>query len=154
MGPRPSRKFLIIAFAVVLLDQGSKYLVKTFLPPGTMLELIPGLFSLVHVNNTGVAFGLWANHSQTLRYLLSGVNLWAVLILFWLARKGTDKTALACGLIAGGALGNLIDRIRQGHVLDFLDFHWGPYHWPAFNLADSAITIGVFIMLLLSLRQD
>ncbi len=154
MAGSATSRFLGIALLVVILDQGSKYLLNQVLPPGTALELIPGVFTLVNVQNPGVAFGLFAEYGQMVRYLFSAVNFIAAVMLFWVARRSSPKVAVACGLVAGGAIGNLIDRLFRGRVSDFFDLHLGPYHWPAFNVADSAITIGVLLLLFFSLKQE
>ncbi len=147
-------RFLGVALLVIILDQGSKYLLNQLLPSGTVLEVIPGVFSLVNIQNPGVAFGLFAEYGQVVRYLFSAVNLIAALVLFWVARRSSSTVALACGLVAGGAVGNFIDRLFRGKVSDFFDLHIGPYHWPAFNVADSAITLGVLLLLFLSFKQE
>jgi signal peptidase II len=134
------------ALAVLALDQITKQLVVTRFPLYQSKPLISGFFNLVHVRNRGMAFGLmnrpgadWGN------LVLIGATLGAlVLLLFWFYKlKPEDMgTAYPLSLILGGAAGNLLDRVRLGEVIDFLDFHIGPYHWPAFNVADSAITVG------------
>ncbi len=147
--------FFVVAFFVLVLDQATKALLRSLVAPGGEIVVLPGVFSLVHVWNPGVAFGLLANHPEWARYLLSVVNLLAVFFLYYLVRAG--HSPLLCGLVAGGALGNLCDRLLYGRVFDFLDFHLGPYHWPAFNLADAAISLGVLGLLLqglLSRAQD
>jgi signal peptidase II len=141
--------FLVVLFA----DQGTKFFLNHLLPQGMVLELIPGLLALVNVQNPGVAFGLFAEYGALVRYLFSVVNLVAAVILFWIARRSSVRVATACGLIAGGAVGNLVDRLLKGKVSDFIDLHLGPYHWPAFNMADSAITIGVLLLLFFSFRD-
>ncbi len=142
---RPSL-FFLTAFLVLVLDQVTKVALRSLVPPGGEIVVVPGFFSLVHVWNPGVAFGLFADHPSWGRYLLSLVNLLAFFLLYRLSRKG--RSPLWCGLVAGGALGNLLDRLLYGRVFDFLDFHLGPYHWPAFNLADAAISLGVLGLLL------
>jgi len=136
------------ALAVILLDQISKAVVIRTMPVHRAYPVIDGLFDLVHVRNRGMAFGLMNrpdSHFST--YLLMATTVVAVLLLlFWFTRltKEERRVALGLSLIVGGALGNLVDRIRFGEVIDFLDFYVGPYHWPAFNVADTAITIGTF----------
>ena len=140
--------FFLIASGVLLLDQGSKYLLRQLVPWGETREIIPGLFDLVHVWNTGVAFGLFAHHPAWGRYLLLLINLLAFFVFYlWAKRASSLRQVVLCGLVAGGALGNLLDRLFFGRVFDFLDFHLGPYHWPAFNLADAAISCGVILLL-------
>ncbi len=136
-----------VALLVLALDLLSKLLLESLIPaPG--LELFPGVLSLVKVRNPGVAFGLFRSWG------LYGVWVWSVLgllagsLILWWGRTEKDKgRRLALGMIAGGALGNALDRLIHGAVFDFVDLHWGPYHWPAFNLADAAITLGVGIYL-------
>ena len=134
------------ALAVLLLDQMTKLWIASRFALHETQPLISGLFNLVHVRNRGMAFGIMnrpgADWGST---LLLGATLAAVaLLLFWFYRlKSKDHgLLLPLALILGGAVGNLIDRIRTGEVIDFLDFYIGPYHWPAFNVADSAITVG------------
>ncbi len=108
------------------------------------------------VFNKGAAFSFLSDAGGWQRWFFTGLSsLVSVALLVWLLRLKSDErlTAVSLALILGGALGNLIDRIRLGQVVDFLDFHWQQSHWPAFNLADSAITVGVVLMLLCSLRQ-
>ena len=140
--------WLNLTIIVVILDQFSKFLIVNFFTLYQVKPILP-IFNLTLLRNKGAAFNLlsqlngWAS-------LLFGVIAIAVsvLILFWLARLPKTKRRLACGLalILGGALGNLIDRIVHGYVIDFLDFHIQNWHWPAFNVADSAICIGAFIL--------
>jgi signal peptidase II len=154
---RDSRLALWLALAclVIALDQLSKIWVEQALPLGASVYVAP-VFDLVHVRNTGAAFSFLAGASGWQRefFLLVGVaaSIW---IVWMLARAARDQamfcTALA--LILGGALGNVIDRVRLGAVVDFLHFHWGPHYWPAFNVADSAITCGAALLLLDAFRQ-
>jgi signal peptidase II len=147
---RPKTVFLLVALAVLALDQWSKWLVEAHLPHHSTLEVIPGLLNLTHVRNTGVAFGLFAANGHDLHTLaLSAVGLLAlavVLIYFW-RTPATDRLLLAAlALVLGGAVGNLADRIAGGAVTDFIDFYIATYHWHTFNVADSAITIGLVLM--------
>tara|TARA_Y100001960_G_C14759451_1_gene873171 strand:- start:1732 stop:2208 length:477 start_codon:yes stop_codon:yes gene_type:complete len=110
-------------------------------------EVAP-FFNIVTVWNTGVSFGMFQSHSSAMPYLLSGLALAIVLALFvWLKRAENMFIAVSLGLIIGGAIGNTFDRLTFGAVFDFLDFHVLGYHWPAFNLADSAIVVGVLALL-------
>lgn len=134
--------FAPVAMGVLMADQITKVWMEKTLLPGCGAEIVPGLFSLTRVHNTGVAFGMAQGNN-----LLTGIL--AVLILGlsgWVARdwdwsKGWVQGV--AGMVAGGAVGNLIDRMRLGYVLDFLDFHYAGWSWPAFNIADSAISVGV-----------
>ena len=141
------RTFLLWpALAVLLLDQITKMGVASRFALHETLPIISGFFNLVHVRNRGMAFGIMNRPGADWGFtLLLGATLAAVaLLLFWFySLKSKDRgLRLPLALILGGAVGNLIDRIRTGEVIDFLDFHIGPYHWPAFNVADSAITVG------------
>ncbi len=149
-----SRIFFIVSLIVFVLDQASKFFLAEWIRPGMVVELVPGLLNLVQVKNTGVAFGLFAHHLILTQYLFSAINLLAAVFLFFLARKASQDKAVCYGLIAGGALGNFVDRFFRGGVPDFIDLHVGPYHWPAFNLADSAITVGVLLCLCISFKKD
>ncbi|MFW6324655.1 MAG: signal peptidase II [Desulfovibrionales bacterium] len=139
-----------LALVVLLLDQITKVLVQQFLPLGGK-AVIPGFFDLVYVLNKGAAFGFLNRadiHWQT--YFFIGVSALAVILIFQLLRTVDrhDPVLFAgLGLIMGGALGNLIDRIRLGKVIDFLDFYLGSHHWPAFNVADIAISLGSLALL-------
>jgi signal peptidase II len=114
------------------------------------IEVIPGFFNLTYIQNPGAAFGLFGNITETLRLaILIGISLLAFVILIYMYVKVKEKDNLVLipiAMIIGGALGNLIDRIRLQRVIDFLDFYMGRYHWPAFNVADSAITAGTMIL--------
>ena len=115
------------------------------------IPIVDGFFSLTYVRNTGAAFGIFAGSHEVFRLpFLIGVSILAIgFILVMLKRLRDDATGLVTALtfILGGAIGNLIDRVRHGEVIDFLDVYYSNYHWPAFNLADSFITVGVTITL-------
>ncbi|MBU2538046.1 MAG: signal peptidase II [Proteobacteria bacterium] len=140
---------------VVVLDQATKAMVMDRFAMFEMLPVIPGLFNLTYLTNTGAAFGMLAGAKSIWRQVFFvGVAVAAVVILFYSYRQFRSQGRIfahAIGLIAGGAVGNLIDRLRFGAVVDFLDFYIGTHHWPAFNVADSAITIGVGLFILGSL---
>jgi signal peptidase II len=144
--------FYLTAGAVVLLDLATKALVVGGLHLGDSVPVIPGLFNIVFVLNPGAAFGFLAGLPPDLRRpFFIVISLAAIaLIVVYRMRYLADKrlASLALALILGGALGNLIDRLRYGMVVDFLDLYLGSYHWPAFNVADSAISVGVGLMLL------
>ncbi len=141
----------LIAVAIAALDQFSKWLVVRFISPDESRIVVAGFFSLVNWRNTGAAWGIFQHYNL----LLTAVSLLTVLVL-WLFRHSfsLDRPGprLALGLIAGGITGNLIDRVRVGSVIDFLYFSIGRYHWPAFNVADSSICIGVGLYIILSWR--
>lgn len=136
-----------VALGVLALDQATKALVLREIPLGGVVGVIPGLFDLVHYRNRGAAFGFLNSPDIEWQFwlFLSATGLAATVILL-LARQ-TDKTALLTGLgmILGGAVGNFIDRVRFRSVIDFLDFYWGVWHWPAFNVADMGICCGAFL---------
>ncbi|MDI6688547.1 MAG: signal peptidase II [Desulfobacterales bacterium] len=144
-------KFSAIAGIIVILDLISKAIILTKMPLYRSIEVVPGFFSFTHIQNAGGAFGLLANQSSEVRYIFFIIVSSLVTGLVFLLYKNTPKThsLLAAGfaMIFGGAAGNLIDRIRFGKVVDFLDFYIGDLHWPAFNVADSAITIGIAILI-------
>ncbi len=154
----PSGWWLLLALVVVALDQGSKWLVARDIPLGGRLA-VTGFFNLVHVENPGAAFSFLAAQSGWQRWLFAALagaaSLWIVVLL--LRRRRRALLGLALGLILGGALGNLVDRVVWGHVTDFLDFYVrtasGSWHWPAFNLADSSITVGAVALLVDEQRQ-
>jgi signal peptidase II len=134
------------ALAVLALDQVTKYLIATRFPLYETKPVISGLFNLVHIRNKGMAFGIGNRPGTDWGFLLLlGATIGATaLLLFWFYRLKSEERGIAfpLALILGGAAGNLADRIRLGEVIDFLDFYIGSYHWPAFNVADSAITVG------------
>ena len=141
-----------IAGVVVLADQASKQWAVSAVPLWRSVPVIDGFFNLVHVQNRGAAFG-FLNRSDTdwQFWFFTAVTFVAVLVLFYLAKTAKERSPLlftSLGLILGWAIGNFIDRCRFRHVIDFLDFHVGDWHWPAFNVADIAITCGVILMLL------
>lgn len=139
---------LVVAACVALLDQATKWLIlEQVMRPPRVIELTP-FFNIVLVWNRGVSFGMLNDAGSWGRWLLAGLAL-AILValVVWLTRATDRLLAAGIGLVIGGAVGNVIDRIRFGAVVDFLDFHAGTAHWPAFNVADSAITIGVGLLL-------
>lgn len=135
-----------LAAVVALLDQATKYLVQKHIILFTGREVIPGFFNLVHTLNKGAAFGFLGDTGGNWQtYFFLAASALAVVIIANLLTKAHPKDTLlvtALGLILGGALGNMVDRIRSGEVIDFLDFYVGSFHWPAFNVADIAITCG------------
>jgi signal peptidase II len=144
--------FALISAAVLLLDQGTKRLVTAAMSLHSSVEVIPNLFHLTLVTNRGALFGLLHDLPDPYRSMLfTLVPLMAIgLIVFFQLRTTVQDTLAHTGLalILGGALGNLVDRIRLGHVIDFLDVFIGDHHWPAFNAADSSICIGVSLLIL------
>lgn len=143
MGRAAYARALPLAALVVLLDQLTKWWILELMDPPRQIELTP-FFNLVLAWNRGVSFSLFHSGAAYAPYILSAVALAVVAgLLWWIGRQERLLPALAIGLVIGGALGNVIDRLTFGAVVDFLDFHAGNWHWPAFNLADSAITVGV-----------
>jgi len=144
-------KLAIIAGSVIILDQITKAIILYSMPLYHSISIIPGFFSISHIHNPGGAFGFMANYSPVLRSIVFlFFSSLAICLIFYLYKKTPrEYSLLATGfaLIFGGAIGNLIDRIRFGKVVDFLDFYIGSIHWPAFNVADSAISIGMVIFI-------
>lgn len=142
--------FLILSAVVLLFDLWTKSLVLARIQLHDAIPVIPNFFQLVHVRNTGAAFGLGANASSKLVPILlnaGAIAVFCVVVIYALRTAVTDRL-LQTGLhlILGGAIGNLLDRFRFGYVVDFLDVYVGRYHWPAFNVADSAICIGIALL--------
>ncbi|HUM15254.1 MAG TPA: signal peptidase II [Candidatus Nitrosotalea sp.] len=140
------------ALAILILDQVTKYWALQRLPPGLPVSVIDRVFALTLVMNPGLAFGMLGGMPAGWRWLVALLSIGALAVLAMVGLRmlpgGGRLTPLALGLIFGGAVGNLIDRARFGAVIDFLDFYWRAYHWPAFNVADSAITVGVALLAL------
>jgi signal peptidase II len=139
-----------LATAIVCLDQFTKWLVVTYVPLHAVIEVVPGFAELTHVKNTGGAFGFLAgaDHAWRLPFFIV-VSLLAMGLLWQVVRSTDPKelaTLFAVGSVLGGAVGNFIDRAREGAVTDFISLHWREYYWPAFNVADSFITIGVAVL--------
>ena len=150
--PQALRNGLSLAALVILLDQLIKYWITNIimLPP-RIIPVTP-FFNLVLGHNRGISFGFFDGNSPLNQWLLSLVALAITATLgIWLARTDKPWVAVALGLIIGGAIGNVIDRLTGGGVVDFLDFHWGEHHWPAFNVADTGITMGAAALILDSL---
>src|SRR5208282_3794166 len=148
--------WLGLSVAVIALDQLAKAAMIAALHPGEQ-RVITDFFSLVLAFNTGVAFSLFRDAGVWPRYLFSAVAIGAAILIVWLLRRGGDRWYCAgLALILGGALGNLWDRVTLGHVVDFLLFHWRGWFYPAFNVADSAITVGAALLIFDSIgrRRD
>jgi signal peptidase II len=137
------------AVLVLILDQLSKWVILTqVMDPPVTITVLP-IFDLVLAWNRGVSFSMFSSDGAHAPYLLSGFAvLVAAALGFWLSRVKTLLPALGLGLVIGGALGNVVDRLRFGAVVDFLYFHYAGWGWPAFNLADSVITVGVGLLLI------
>lgn len=141
-------RWLGLSALVILLDQLSKFTIIRHFAYGESLPVL-NVFSLVLWHNTGAAFNFLSDFGGVQRWLFSFIALAASAWIVWLLRKHADRIlfCFALSLIMGGALGNLIDRIAYGYVVDFLLFHWGAHTFPAFNLADSAITCGAALLI-------
>ena len=150
--------YLFLVLAALILDRWTKALILNRFALNESIPVIDGLFNITYVRNTGVAFGIFASISSPAKsVLLSLFTAFAaiVVIVYSFRNPATNRllqTALA--LILGGALGNLYDRLAYGYVIDFLEFYIGRYHWPAFNIADSAITVGVLLLAFEIIRNE
>jgi signal peptidase II len=158
---RMKRKYWVlmaVAPLILVADQWTKQAVQKKLLLYEKVQVIPGFFNLIHVRNTGGAFGIFGGEKSGIGSMLFiAVTLIAVgslLYLFIRLKEDEKNLSLSFCLILSGAIGNLIDRLRFGEVIDFLDFYLASYHWPAFNIADSAISVGVGLMALELLRRD
>ena len=146
--PRAARWYALAA-AVIVLDYLTKLAVLAWFAPGERLAVAP-FFNLVLVFNTGAAFSFLAGAAGWQTPIFAGIAIVASVVISILIFRNSGKKAFCAGLalILGGALGNLVDRLRFGHVVDFLDFHAAGWHWPAFNVADSGITVGALLLIL------
>lgn len=144
--------YLILAAAVILLDFWTKWMIVQRIDLHEAIPVIPDFFQLVHVRNTGAAFGIGANAASKIVPLLLNIGAIAVfcVVVVYAFRSAISDRLLQTGLhlILGGAIGNLLDRFRFGYVVDFLDVYVRDHHWPAFNVADSAICIGIALLFL------
>jgi signal peptidase II len=135
---------------VLILDQGSKWFADSLLGPHDAVPLLPFL-DLRKAYNPGAAFSFLSDASGWQRWFFSGLAVLIIgVLVVWLRRlpRGQIRVALALALILGGAAGNLVDRVLYGHVIDFIDLYYGTWHWPTFNIADSAITLGAVLLIL------
>lgn len=132
---------------LIILDQFTKFWVQNHIPQNHSVNIFPGFFSLTHIRNPGVAFGLFADHGSEYKALIfivfSSIAIAAILVFFYQTPPKNRILLVGLILIFSGAIGNLIDRIMYQEVVDFLDFYYGRFHFPAFNIADSCITVGV-----------
>jgi signal peptidase II len=142
-------KWLGLSLLAIVLDQGSKIIIDSSMQLYQSIPILP-FFKLTYVHNTGAAFSFLSDAGGWQRWLFAGLAFAiSIIIAVWLSRLQKHETLLAAALslVLGGAIGNLIDRLAYGYVIDFLDVYYGTWHWPAFNIADSAITLGVALML-------
>ncbi|MBZ9540013.1 signal peptidase II [Modicisalibacter tunisiensis] len=152
---RQPLRWLLLSALVIILDLGSKLLASALLTYARPVEVLP-VFNLTLLHNPGAAFSFLAGHDGWQRWLFALIAVGAsVGLTVWLTRlkRGETWLAAALALIIGGALGNLYDRLVHGYVVDFLSFHWGSHYFPAFNLADTAITLGALGLIVESLRD-
>ena len=142
-------QWLGLAFVILLIDQFTKVLIVGFYQLGDS-TLVTSFFNVVRVHNSGAAFSFLAGSSGWQRWFFTVIGLAAATLIVWLLKSHSGQKLFACALacILGGAIGNVIDRLLYGYVVDFLDFHWHNWHFPAFNVADSAITIGAACLIL------
>ncbi len=148
---RRYQRLSIIGIIIVIVDQSTKLFIANILPIHQSIEVIRGYFSITHIRNRGAAFGIFSgieSASITIFFIIvSLIAITAIIFFFRSVEKNNYLAQIALSLILGGATGNFLDRIRLGEVIDFLDFYWHQYHWPAFNIADSSITIGAGILI-------
>jgi len=154
-GGKVKKKLIIlglVAGLVLYLDQMAKALAVIHLKDRPPIVVMEGNFDLVYVENTGAAFGLFSGARKELRFpffhIVSALAIIAIIYLFMTLKENQLLLTVSLSTILGGALGNFTDRVRLGYVVDFLDFFWKDLHWPAFNVADTAITIGVGLLIL------
>ncbi|MFZ2198377.1 MAG: signal peptidase II, partial [Thermodesulfovibrionales bacterium] len=134
---------LLLISIIVLLDQATKYLARTYINPVESIELLP-ILNLVSVRNQGAAFGMFRSLGNN---FFIAISFAAILFMLWVIVTAKEDYRIF-SLLAGGAIGNLIDRLTLGYVVDFIDFTVSGHHWPAFNVADSALTLGITFMLI------
>ncbi len=141
--------WLALALIIAIADQFTKVLILGYYKLGDS-TYVTSFFNVVRVHNTGAAFSFLATASGWQRWFFTGIGVAAALFIIWMLRSHAGQRlfsfALAC--ILGGAVGNVVDRLLHGYVVDFLDFHWGGWHFPSFNLADAAITLGAICLIL------
>jgi signal peptidase II len=154
---RRSSFYLWIAGAIVALDQVAKAVVDRYLELHESRTIVEGLARLTYVQNRGAAFGILSEadlpYQSVLFSVVSVIALGAIAVYAWKLPVDSRLPRTALALIMGGAVGNLLDRIRLGYVIDYVDVYWGRHHWPAFNVADSAISVGVALLVLDILRS-
>lgn len=156
-----NHKYLLLVIIIILgvgLDQLTKLWVVQAIPRHSVIQVINGFFNLVHIYNRGAAFGLLSNLSTTLASLFfiftTLIILGVLSYLYWRLSREQILAAIGYSLIISGALGNFVDRLRLGEVIDFLDFYLGRHHWPAFNVADSLICVGAGFLFLAIWRAE
>ena len=147
--------FFVLVLALVLVDQASKWMVAIHLPLYSVRTIIPGFFNLTHIHNRGAIFGFFSQSGSGAVFIaLTAASFLALgLVVYYFVKTPAAERSLkvALSLIMAGALGNQVDRVARGYVIDFLDFHIKNRHWPFFNVADSCITVGAVLLLILLL---
>jgi signal peptidase II len=150
--------YLLISLLILVLDQETKHWATISLRPVVLMEILPGFLRFTYATNRGVAFSLFADSEMDIRYILAGISLLAaifVLLYQWRVPVRMVRLNLALSLMLAGIVGNLIDRIRLGEVIDFIDLHWqDKYTWPTFNVADAAICIGAGLLALQMIKEE
>ena len=140
---------IIIFLIIVLIDQITKFYIASNFELYQSIEIIRGFFSITYIRNSGVAFGMFSNlKGSFIQIVFIAIYIIAIISILILYRETHGYSHIALSLIFSGAIGNLIDRIFRGEVVDFMDFHWQNYHWPAFNVADSCISVGVGLLMI------
>jgi signal peptidase II len=144
------RILLVVSLLVLVLDQATKLYIDRSMALHSSIAVIENFFSITYLRNKGAAFGILANSPYRLPFFLmvSAVAACVIIVVIKKLREDQRLAAISLSLIFSGAVGNLIDRVRLGEVIDFLDAHWYNHHWPAFNIADSAICVGVFLLVI------
>jgi signal peptidase II len=149
--------YLLVSMGIIVLDQISKWLVKSNLALYQKIDVIPGFFQIRHIQNRGAVWGLFSNTSNSVvPKVITAMSIFALLFIFYYFLKVDRSCRLelaSFSLIMGGALGNIVDRLWQGFVVDFLEFHIGTHYWPTFNVADSCISCGVALLVLALWRK-
>jgi len=147
---------LAVSALVLVLDQLTKIYVDRTMELHSSITVIEGFFNITYLRNKGAAFGILADSAWRLPFFLLVSTIAVAVILVVIKRMRDDQVlnVASLSLIFSGALGNLIDRVRLGEVIDFLDVHWRGHHWPAFNVADSAICVGVFLLAIEMIREE
>jgi len=150
------RLLLLVSLVVLAFDQATKLYIDSRFALYESVTVLENFFHITYVRNKGAAFGILADNAFRVPFFITVASIAAVGIFWYLHKlgKGQKLHVLALSLVFSGAVGNLIDRIRLGEVIDFLDVHWYQHHWPAFNVADSAICVGVSLLLLDMWRQE
>ncbi len=151
------RILALISAVVIVADQATKIYIDSRFALYESVTVVENFFNITHVRNPGAAFGFLSDHALRLPFFIAVAALASIGIVWYMSRLREDQRLMhvSLSLVLAGAVGNLIDRIRLGEVIDFLDVHWyNLYHWPAFNVADAAITVGVALLLIATWREE